>query len=264
MLIKYTIQNSFQEITGATTTLTGGTTNQLYKSILIPIGQNFYPVDYSDDVQKLVEQEVNKAVNPIFDAETIKYNFNNLTANNNKGLEISFIFFSGGSNNSQSGIDYKIAGFSETDITKNKNGFKKSFFRLYFYDTNSGDTSSLIFTEDIDVDYTTTPKFSLNRLYWLRNDQYFVDNNTNRVLYMDARFFNAKTGKVHRFINPPIGTTLPIDILDYSKPTNRGWRTSRIEFINPKNNNGNYNFLVTPNVGANTNNTITMTEFILK
>jgi hypothetical protein len=264
MLIKYTIQNSFQEVTGATNTLTGGSINNLYKSVLIPIEQNFYPVDYSEDIQKLVTQEINKSTNPIFDGETIKYNFNDLNANNKKGLLISFNFFNGDFTNPITGIDYTLAGFVNTDIIKNKNGFKKSFFRLYFYDSNSGETSSLIFTEDIDVDYSLKPEFSLNRLYWLRNDQYFVKNNTNRVLYMDARFFNAKTGKTHRFINPPIGTTLPIDITDYNKPNNKDWRTSRVEFINPKNNNGSFNFLITPNVGANTNNTITMTEFILK
>ncbi len=262
MLIKYTIQNSFQEFTGTTSTLTGSTLNGLYKSISLPITQTIAPLFFGDKMLNIINEEKEKMINPITDGETLKYNFNNLTANNNKGLLISFKFWD--PNTSSMNIDYSLAGFNTEDVTKNKNGFKKSFFRLYFYDSNDSENNVLIFTEDIDVDYSLKPEFSLNRLYWLRNDQYFVDNNTNRVLYMDARFFNAKTGKVHRFINPPPSVIMPVDINTYKDINNRGWRTSRIEFINPKNNNGSYNFLVTPNVGANTNNTITMTEFILK
>lgn len=259
MLIRYTIQNTFENTTGSTVSLTGSTSTDPYKSILLPINQEFYPLDYGDDINDIVEEERNKAINPNFDAETIKYRYNNLSANNNNGLLISFNFWD--STASTTSVSYIPAGFDDLDITKNRNGFKKSFFRLYFYDSNSGDTSSLIFTEDIDIDWTTTPVFSLNELYWLRNDKYFIDNNTNRVVYMDAKFFNAKTGKIHRFINPPPTTQLPIPITDYNKTFNRWWRTCKFEFINPKNNNGAYNFMVT---SQGTGNNITMTEFILQ
>ena len=255
MLIRYNIQKTFEDITGTTSVLTGSTLSGPYKSILLPIEQNFYPVDYGDDVNDIVVQEREKAINPTFDAETIKYTFNILNANNGEGLLISFKFWD--ETTSTAIVDYKPAGFDTLDITKNKNGFKKSFFRLSFYDSNSGDTNNLIFTEDIDIDWTDKPVFTLNNLYWLRNDTFFVENNTNRVFYMDAKFFNAKTGKIHRFINPPPSVVLPIDITTYSNTNNRGWRTCEFQFINPKNNNGKFNF-------STSSPQVIMTEFILK
>ena len=84
----------------------------------------------------------------------------------------------------------------------------------------------------------------------------------NRIVYMDARFFNAKTGEVVRFINLPNNIQIPIQISALS--SNNQWRSSKINILNPKNNNGLYNFKVVPNVGANTNSTITLTQYTLK
>ena len=79
---------------------------------------------------------------------------------------------------------------------------------------------------------------------------------------MEARFFNAKTGRVNRFINPPVVIVVPPKINVLSN--NHDWRSSELLIINPKNNNGNYRFRVEANVGANTINTITLTEYIIK
>ena len=51
-------------------------------------------------------------------------------------------------------------------------------------------------------------------IYWKQDSDYRKDfyknyeyvinkNNENRIIYMDASFFNAKTGKVQKFINTP-------------------------------------------------------------
>jgi len=264
MLIKYKIQNTFQSVTGQTFTVSGGTVDGLYKSITLPFGLDFYPVDYGEDVQDIVKEERRKAINPTFDAETTKYKFrdeNNPLVNNGKGLLFKFRFWN--TTSSTYTTSYSAADFNSLDINKRRNGFKKSFFRLYFYDTNSGDTNNLIFTEDLDVGETTEPIIPLNRLYWLRNDEYFKENNNNRVVYMDARFFNAKTGKVSRFINPPISITSPLTIAQYSSISNRDWRTSAIELVNPKLNNGEFNFRPYLPFGANTTNVITLSEFIM-
>ena len=77
---------------------------------------------------------------------------------------------------------------------------------------------------------------------------------------MEARFFNAKTGRVNRFINPPTTITIPPKI----NQVDQDWRSSELLIINPKNNNGNYRFRVVDGIGANTDNTITLTEYILK
>lgn len=264
MLIKYKIQNTFQSVTGQTFTVSGGTFDGLYKSLTFPINLDLFPVDYGEDIQDIVLDERKKAVNPVFDAETIKYKFKddkNPLINSGNGLLIQFRFWNTTSNTYT--ISYNAANFTTLDINKRRNGFKKSFFRLYFYDTNSGDTNNLIFTEDLDVGETTQPIIPFNRLYWLRNDDYFKNNNNNRVVYMDARFFNAKTGKVTKFINPPISIISPLTIAQYSNISNRDWRTSAIELINPKLNNGEFNFRPYLPFGANTANVITLSEFVM-
>jgi len=259
MLIKYQIRNNFQTTT-AQTVLFSGVTNT-YKSINIPINTEFFPIDNGETIQNIVSQEEKNAINPTFDGETIKYTFNNISANSNQGLLVQFNFWNASA--STYDISYSATGFTTLEVNKNMNVFKQSFFRLYFYDSNSGDTNNLIFTEDINVFDTTKPIIPFNRLYWLRNDDYFVKNNTNRTVYMDARFFNAKTGKVNRFINPNLPAT-PLSVISYSDPNNRSWRTSEISIINPKLNNGNYNFNPIVPSGANTPMVITLSEFIMQ
>lgn len=236
MLIKYQLRNNFSVSTAQTITVSGGTLTDASKFINLPISLDFFPVDYGDNINKLVDEETKKAINPFFDAETTKYTYSDSNVGNN--LTITFKFWNGQS----LGSTYIDAGFTETEVRIKKNGFKKSFFRLYFYDSNSGDTSNLIFSEDLDIGETTEPIINFNSLYWLRNDDYFIKNNSNRKVYMEARFFNAKTGKVLKFINLPNSINMPLSIENYSDPNNRGYRTFTIEILNPKLNGGYYNF----------------------
>lgn len=264
MLIKYQISNRFLSSTAQTITVSGGTST-LSKSIVLPISTEFFPVDYGEDIQNIVLEERKKATNLTFDAETVKYVYPNINLNGNKGLLIQFKFWN--TTSSTYTTSYTAADFTDQEINKNRNSFKKSFFRLYFYDSNSGDTNNLIFTEDLNVYSTTTAILPFNRLYWLRNDKNFIESNNNKTIYMDASFFNAKTGKITRFINPyPSGNlpTGPLNILQYSDPINRSWRTSAITIINPKNNNGLYNFTPLVPFGANQISVITLSEFILQ
>jgi len=263
MLIKYQIQNNFKSVTGNTFTINENGTNNFesYKSITIPIATQFFPVDYGEDIQDIVLEERKKAINPVFDAETIKYKFSSLSSNLGAGLLLNFRFWNTTSNTYT--VSYTANDITTSDINNRTNGFKKSFFRLYFYDTNSGDTNNLIFTEDLNIEETIQPTIPLNRLYWLRNDEYFVKNNNNRIVYMEARFFNAKTGKVTKFINIPISITSPITVNQYKNVVNRNWRTSAVELINPKLNNGEYNFKPYTPFGANTPTVITLSEFIM-
>jgi hypothetical protein len=245
MLIKYQIQNSFIKTTGNTIVVSGGTFTEDYKSIVIPIGMTFLPVDYAEDVNKVIETEVKKAINPYFDAETTKYIYPD------KDLTIEFRFWDGVGFFS----DYVSAGFNETDIRIRRKGFKNSFFRLYFYDSNDTENSELLFTEDLDVGETKKPKIDFNELYWLRNDDFFIKNNTNRTVYMEAKFFNAKIGKILTFINLPLQYG-QIDISDYVN--NLNWRRVPIVIKNPKLNTGYYNF--SPNNGSNN---ILLTQLVI-
>lgn len=263
MLIKTQIRNNFLINTAQTVTVSGGTTVSS-KSIFLPISTNFFPVDYGEDLQDIVIKEREKAINKPFDAETVKYIYPNPAVNNGNGLMIQFRFWNTTSNTYTT--SYTAADFTNLEITKNRNPFKKSFFRLYFYDSNSGETNNLIFTEDLNVFNTTSALLPFNRLYWLRNDELFNNSNVNKTVYMDASFFNAKTGKITRFINPYPNGSLPsgpLNILQYSDPINRDWRTSAITIINPRSNNGLYNFTPQVPFGANQVSVITLSEFIL-
>jgi len=236
MLIKYQIRNNFVTSTAQTVTTTGTTLTGAYKSIVVPVGNTFLPVDYADDVNRFVTAEVKKSINPYFDGETTKYIYTD------KDLSINFRFWDGNSLLST----YAAAGFTQNDVLLRKNGFRKSFFRLYFYDSNDTENSELLFTEDLDVGETREPKISFNELYWLRNDPFFINNNSSRTVHMEAKFFNAKIGKILTFINIPSAYG-EIDIADYS--ANPTWRRVPILIKNPKLNFGYYNFL--PNSGSN-------------
>jgi hypothetical protein len=253
MLIKYTINKRM-------------VTDSEGKYLNIPIGLEFLSIDQTEDIEDVTLKERDKAINEtfrnkIFDAETVRYTFPELTVNNNKGLLIKFRFWN--KNNSTYSDSYQNSGITDSDIRVNSNGFKKSFFRLNFYDSNSGETNTVLFTEDVNVYKTEKPILTFNELYWLRTDDFFTQNNFNRVFYMDAKFFNAKTGKIHNFINTPVNITTPINISQYSDPNNRGWRTCPVELVNPRFNNSEYNFRPTAGVGGNTPTMITMTEFIM-
>ena len=224
-----------------------------YKNINIPINVKFEVVDYSDDIDNFIEREKKKSINPAIDGEKVKYiseNYNTVT--------INFRFY-----NKSSGIydtpSYITAGFVPQDIGV-KNNFKKSFFRLYFYDSNDNKKQNLLLTEDISANGSTIPSFNLDKIYWLMSGNP-ITGTGNKKTYMEARFFNAKTGRVHRFFNVPIYITSPITVSDLAN--NQTWKTSQITILSPNTNNGNRWFRVEPGIGANTQNTITMTEFIL-
>jgi hypothetical protein len=213
----------------------------------------FNLVGLSESVDDIIDEEVRKSVNPAYDGEQIKYK-----SYNTDGYNLTFRFYDENSNSFTT--DYTAAGF-DLPLDYSRNVFKKSYFRLYFYDVNEPQNRNLLFYEEIDVYNTTTPVIPLKKLYWFRNDTLFKDTLQNRDVYMIARFFNAKTGKIQDFINTPISTTTPLTITQYSN--NSDWWSSPIRIINPKNNNGEYNFTTVVGVGANTINSITLTEQII-
>ena len=256
MLIKYQISNNFFGlVTTATTVTVSGGTSDTSKSLVIPIENNFYPVDYTDDVNKFVQLETKKAINPYFDAETIKYTFRN------NNLKIVFKFWD--EENQILTANYTAAGFTGNDVVRRRNGFKNSFFRLYFYDKDKSQDSNLLFIEDLDIGETKSPIIQFNSIYWLRNDEYFMKTMLNRKIYMVARFFNAKTGKLKSFVNIPDTVTSPINISVYSDPANEKWRNVAFEILNPRNNGGDFNFIPVVPYGASNINTITLSELVM-
>ena len=290
-LLKYKIRNDFigestvlDGLTGSTSGVTSSivdrsTLNQ-YKFIPLNIPLDFKPMDRGELIPNFVVSEREKAINKVYDAEKTKWFF---WPDYISGMTINFRFFNGITFTS----DYQSNGFDITDFYPIiKNGFKKSFYRLYFYDSNMLENRNLIFTEDINVGdpfnltigVVPDTTIKIKRLYWLKNDEDFdplSGSTTNnpiylnyKTFYVEARFFNAKTGKVVKFINLPTTQTSPITIKYLAD--NPEYRTSPIKFINPKTNMlsgvpptyaiGNYNFIINSGVGANTINSITFTE----
>jgi len=235
----------------------------IFKTLNIPINLSFTPTDNSDNINNFIEDETIESINKTIDGERTRY-----ISQFYPGIRLDFRFYDSDNNifdtiNTTGATNgYRLAGFNSNDINLNRNNFKKSFFRLYFYDSNDTKSQNLLIIEDISVSKTKTPKFILDRLYWLKNDELFSGNTQNRITYMEARFFNAKNGRVHRFTNLPINELSPVNVNVVAQ--NPDWKSSQIAILNPKLNNGNYEFLVIPNVGANTINTITLTEYILK
>jgi len=289
--LKYKIRNNFitdtvvldslsnTSLSGVTSAITSTITGKSetlnnYKFIPLHIPLEFKPMDSGELIQNFIVEEREKAINKVYDAEKIKWTYPALNMSGTQfGLTVNFRFYNGTTFTS----DYFNNGFDTSDfIPIIKNGFKKSFYRLYFYDSNMLETRNLILTEDINigdpfnlqVGVTPIPTVTLEKIYWLRNDPMFdpISGNTMlpfRTFYTEARFFNAKTGKVIKFINLPLSQTTPIKISEQAY--NPGWKTSPIMFINPKTNPygiGNYQFFPQTNVGGNGTNSITFTEDI--
>lgn len=240
----------------------GGTIVQpsmLFKNISFPIENNFNEVGQEVDINRWVSKEVKKVINPISNGERVKYLPNIFPT-----INLKFRFFNKNNNTYDDNTltsGYESVGFLPNEINV-KNSFKKSFFRLYFFDSNDIKNRNLLSTEDLDVFGSNKPEFKLDRIYWFQDDDYFRGNTNNRIIYMEAKFFNAKTGEVVRFFNPPSsqGTPVKMNVL----ANNNDWRTSKMIILNPSNNNGYYNFQVGTNSGANTNTTITLTQYRLK
>jgi len=256
----YNVKNS-----GGILISSGNTINPIlnYKNITIPISLNLEPTDYSDDINDFVQREKTKSINPIIDGEKVKY----LTPNF-EPIKIRFRFYYKSLGNNAFFAEpetygYEPAGFLPSEINV-KNGFKKSYFRLYFYDSNDTKKQNLLLTEDISIYGSVKPIFNFNKLYWLKNDPLFTGTTFSaRKVYVEARFFNAKTGRVHRFINMDETVTTPPSVSTLaSKPF---WRSSKVLILNPNLNGGNRYFktdVTLPN-GANEPNGITFTEYIL-
>lgn len=226
-----------------------------YTDIHIPvqIPMSHTPIGLSESISNLVSIETKKRINPFIDGEQVAYKYTDLN-----GCTVNFRFYNKNTGNFE--LDYEAVGFNTT-TGLTKNSFLKSYFRLYFYDQKGIENRNLILFEELDLIGSTQPSLKLKRIYFSRNYKDFVETNNNKDLFVIGRFFNAATGKVHDFMNLPLSYNSPINITQYSQ--NIDWWTSPVMIINPKNNNGNYNFTLIPFIGGNTTNTMTLTEQII-
>jgi hypothetical protein len=222
-------------------------------NISLPTSMFHTTIGIGESIDNLVKKETEKRITPFEDQEQIAYKSTVLD-----GITINLRFLNKITNTFEN--SYLPAGFAIPDDL-NKNSFTKSFFRLYFYDSNVLENRNLVLFEEFETVGNSQPRFNLDKIFWFRNDKDFIETNDNKTFYIIGRFFNALTGKVHDFMNLPLDYDTQINITQFRE--NSSWWSSPILVINPKNNNGSHNFSIIPFIGANTINEITLTEQII-
>ena len=118
-----------------------------------------------------------------------------------------------------------------------------------------------MFSEFINIGTNTTnTNFTFDRIFWLKNDTKFINEDTYRIFYFNVIFFNAKNGTTKKMINKNMNQPLSLD--EYKN--NPDWRFAQITVLNPYNNTnliGNKNrvFYIEP-INGNTDELITFSE----
>lgn len=226
------------------------------KFISIPLNLSFDNNGNEDVLNKIIKEETNSNLNPFVDLETFKFNLCEYNTSKPSNVTLNF-YFSNTANTYN--VSFINVGFTNDDITTAKNKLTKSFFRLDFYD-GIDEKRNFLFSEFLSVNLNQTPSFNLDRIFWIKNDTNFL-NNEYRYMYFDATFFNAKDGTIKKFINKP--SVGPININDYRN--NPEWRFVKIKVLNPytelNNSVSNYNrvFYIEP-INGNTDTLINFSE----
>ena len=202
--------------------------------INIPISMNFSNMGQSDLIERdFINVELEKAINPIIDNEQIRFKPKYSDENINSLTYLLFL-----NDGTVSTLDE--LGYNYDDVQFNLNSFKKSFLRLYFYDTEITTNQLLLFKIDLFPEIYEEDKiptsnnnvgqvkplnqinaklqsFNGNKFLDRSNDGfnifYFkneIPKNTLLNIYMRAEFFNAKTGEVINLIT----TNDTLDVTD--------------------------------------------------
>lgn len=204
-------------------------TNDTYLNIPLEIKWDFYGRD--DSIEIYEEDVIKDIIGSPKDYEILR--FSHETYNNTK-TDINYVFnFFDNLPSSNLNINtsvpgdwspsYLNEGFTSSQIYYYENSFKKSFFKLDFYDTNDVNTQVLYFTVIIPVQQGDTtlasisplipnvdikiPQFKLDFvgdkegffIYWLRDKEL----TKLTTFYMSAKFFNARLGGFMTMTNVP-------------------------------------------------------------
>ena len=187
--------------------------------LYLPINLSNENTKYNDDTV-FIESEIQKSINPIVNLE--KEAYEPMTS-----YTMQFKFFT---NNSYT-TNFGGVGFTEPKF-QTKNSFKKSLFLFEFYDALNS-PNNMLFTTTVGVNpspangkgvdligNTPQPSLTVNQI---KNDLYLIFFNRDFSslknikteggkkyvsLYVKSMFLNAKTGKVHYFMNIPTDTII--------------------------------------------------------
>jgi hypothetical protein len=219
------------------------------KSINIPIEINF-DMEGREQAIETYEQEIKlAAINEIKDFELTRFSHSPWETNNNKTeIWYKFNFFNpfGNTNflttppaSNQWLDDYQYATFTDEEIYYFANSFKKSFYKMDFYDNTNSETQKLMFSVILPtqqgqkesgnlfnnpnlqvlvkkplmvLDFIGSDKEGFF-LYWLKNQTFL----SQTEFYMSCKFYNAKIGQFVRMMNTPQSSFNGPNIYDFNK-----------------------------------------------
>jgi len=115
------------------------------KGLFIPVQLNWSLLDTENEIREIETKIMSEVAGKGFDFETIRFAHSGYTSTNVNDLTVrtdvnyEFYFFSGGTLTSSSEwiLDYRSEGFTTDEVYYYRNNFKKSFFKLDFYDSPS-------------------------------------------------------------------------------------------------------------------------------
>lgn len=173
--------------------------NDMNLKISLSSEDNF--IDYQQEIDNLTQFTSIDLVNPVSDGEIrrfkVKPNTNTLIST------INFWFYYSTLGNYSR--DYTNVGFTNDEISYNKNNFLKSFFILDYYDTYDINSQTKIFTTYI-TKKSSSPTFPLSantQQYYQNIPLSYINSQTGTTTtgYTKFSFYNAKNGIVTLFYN---------------------------------------------------------------
>lgn len=212
-----------------------------YLNIPIEIKWDFY--GHEDSIEQFQENLIDDIIGNPKDYETLRFSHNVYGENSLTKLQYNFFFYnSTASDIPTSNIlnwsqSYENAGIPYDDVYFKTRPFKKSFFKIDFYDTKEPNTQKNYFTIILPVTNSefmeefipsinslgnvkiNFPQFNLDYLgysegffiYWLKDFDLFK----LKTFYMTAKFFDAKNGVFIKMMTVP-QATLPGDRFSFN------------------------------------------------
>jgi hypothetical protein len=221
------------------------------KTINIPIEINFDMAGRDDAVDILEKELKEDVINPISDFEIKRFSHATLDNDPTKTeIHYKFNFFNSQGQTDFINVppninewldDYQYAGFTDEEIYYFANSFKKSFFKLDFYDRNTTENQKILFSVILPTQQglketgtlfnnpnlqvlVKKPYMILDSIgadkegfffYWLKNQTYL----SQTEMYMSCKFFNAKKGQFIRMMNRPQSFFVGPNVYDFNKST---------------------------------------------
>ena len=205
-------------------------TTDKYINLPIELKWDFYGRD--DSIEIFQEEVVEDIIGVPDDFEILRFAHDTYRFGNSfedTKINYEFNFYNGNPNTVGTSTianwecSYLPEGFSATEVYYYEKPFTKSFFKLDFYDSNSGTNQTNYFTVILPVQQGLTESVSISPIkpnvnikipsqfldyvgdkegfffYWLRKKE-FLDIST---FYMSAKFFNARRGIFVNMMNRP-------------------------------------------------------------